>query len=90
MHIKALIFCTAIILGVVPFSPNLALAQQNTYVSPGQVQKKSTALSLVLIILLDRHIQQQAGIPLHLNTRDVRVPSRAPFSSPTERPIDSD
>jgi hypothetical protein len=89
MHIKALIFCTAIILGVVPFSPNLALAQQNTYVSAGQVQK-STALSLVLIILLDRHIQQQAGIPLHLNTRDVRVPSRAPFSSPTERPIDSD
>jgi hypothetical protein len=75
MSIKALIFGTATMLGVVPFSPHLTLAQQNTYVSPSQAQMNSTAL--VLIILLGRHKQQHAGIPLHLNTRDVRFPTRA-------------
>jgi hypothetical protein len=83
MSIKALIFGTATILAVVPFSPHFALAQQNTYVSAGQAQMKSSAL--VLIILLGRDMQQQAGIPLHPNIRDVRFPTRAPFSCRTPK-----
>ena len=80
MSIKALIFGTATILAVVPFSPHFALAQQNTYVSADQ---KSSAL--VLIILLGRDMQPQAGIPLHPNIRDVRFPTRAPFSCRTPK-----
>jgi hypothetical protein len=83
MSIKALIFGTATILAIVQFSPHLALAQQNTYVSPGQAQMKSSAL--VLIIWLGRDMQQQAGKPLHPNIRDVRFPTRAPFSCRTPK-----
>jgi hypothetical protein len=78
MSIKALIFGAATILAVVPFSPHLALSQQNTYVSADQAQMKTSAL--VLIILAGRHMQPQAVIPLHRNNRDVRFPNRTHFS----------
>ena len=83
MSIKALIFGAATILAVAPFSPHLALAQQNTYVSADQAQMKSSAL--VLIILAGRDMQPQAGIPLHPNIRDVRFPTRTPFSCRTPK-----
>jgi hypothetical protein len=82
MSIKALIFGTATILAVVPFSPHLALAQQNTYVSADQAQMKSSAL--VLIILAGPG-HAATGLPIHPNIRDVRFPTRTPFSCRTPK-----
>ena len=82
MSIKALIFGAATILAVVPFSPHLALSQQNTYVSADQAQMKTSAL--VLIILAGPG-HAATGLPLHPNIRDVRFPTRTPFSCRTPK-----